>query len=336
LATGGAGRLYRETTNPPVATGDGVAMAYRAGCEVRDLEFVQFHPTALYIAGSARHLITEAVRGEGAYLRDASGYRFMPDYHPQAELAPRDVVARAIAQQMVHTKHPCVYLDLTHLPAEFIRQRFPGITAVCAEFGLDVTREWIPVRPAAHYTVGGVKTDLEGRATLANLWACGEVASTGLHGANRLASNSLLEGLVFGALCGAAAAREAARMADTYQIQPVESPGGDRERRDYDLHDLTNSVRSLMGRNVAIERTADTLQDALRQLEFWAKFALQAEFDGPEGWELQNILTVAYLVTTAAWTRTESRGCHFRSDFPHTDDQRWRCHLTLLAAPNQR
>ncbi len=199
LATGGVGQLYRETTNPPIATGDGHAMAYRAGVELRDMEFMQFHPTVLYMAGSARHLLTEALRGEGAYLRDKDGRRFMPECHSMAELAPRDEVSLAIARQMAKTHHPNVYLDLSHLDADFIRRRFPGIDRLCQSFDLDITRDPIPVCPGAHYMIGGVTIDDSGRSTLPGLWAAGEVSSSGLHGANRLASNSLLEGLVYGA-----------------------------------------------------------------------------------------------------------------------------------------
>ncbi len=204
LCTGGTGQVFRETTNPEVATGDGLAIAFRAGAELRDMEFMQFHPTVLYIAGSSRSLITEAMRGEGARLVDRHGHRFMPDYDPRAELAPRDIVSRAIVTQMERTRQPNVFLDLTHLDASFVRSRFPGIAATCTEFGLDITRDWIPVRPGAHYMVGGVSVDVEGRTTLPGLWAAGECTSSGLHGANRLASNSLLEGLVFGAHAGAA------------------------------------------------------------------------------------------------------------------------------------
>src|SRR6478735_8886037 len=199
LASGGCGMVYRETTNPPVATGDGMAAAWRAGAELRDMEFMQFHPTVLYVAGSARFLISEAVRGEGAYLRDRDGQRFMLDVDPRAERATRDVVSRAIFATMERTQHPNVYLDLSHLDPEHVRARFPGIARVCASFGLDITKDRIPVRPGAHYMVGGVTVDLHGHTTLPGLWAAGEVTSSGLHGANRLASNSLLEGLVFGA-----------------------------------------------------------------------------------------------------------------------------------------
>ena len=203
LATGGAGQLYRETTNPAVATGDGMAVAYRAGAELRDMEFMQFHPTVLYIAGGSRQLISEAARGEGAWLVDRHGERFMTEYDARGELAPRDVVSLAIVSQMERTRHPNVYLDLTHLHGGQVRARFPGIAAICAEFGLDITRDRIPVRPGAHYMMGGVTVDAEGRTTLPGLWAAGEVTSSGLHGANRLASNSLLEALVYGAHAGA-------------------------------------------------------------------------------------------------------------------------------------
>src|SRR5690242_6947169 len=202
LASGGCGMIYRETTNPPVATGDGMAAAYRAGAELRDMEFMQFHPTVLYVAGSSRYLISDAVRGEGAYLRDKSGVRFMLEEDERAELAPRDVVAQAIFRRMERTQHPNVYLDLSHLDPAKVRQRFPGIDKVCRGLGLDITRDPIPVRPGAHYMIGGVTVDAAGRTTLPGLWAAGEVTSSGLHGANRLASNSLLEGLVYGASCG--------------------------------------------------------------------------------------------------------------------------------------
>src|SRR5229473_1589179 len=220
LASGGAGMVYRETTNPPVATGDGMAAAYRAGARLRDMEFMQFHPTVLYVAGSSRHLISEAVRGAGAYLRDKDGHRFMPDEDPRAELATRDVVSRAIVRTMARTKHPNVYLDLRHLDPALVRRRFPGIAKVCGGFGLDITADLIPVRPGAHYMIGGVAVDDQGRTALPGLWAAGEVTSSGLHGANRLASNSLLEGLVFGTACARGAALAAARMSDRFTAIP--------------------------------------------------------------------------------------------------------------------
>jgi L-aspartate oxidase len=329
LSTGGAGQLFRETTNPPIATGDGIAIAYRAGAELRDLEFMQFHPTVLYIAGSARHLITEAVRGEGAYLRDRAGHRFMPDYDPRAERATRDIVSRAITEQMAKTQHSNVYLDLTHLDADFVRRRFPGIDRVCREFGLDITQDQIPVRPGAHYMVGGVAVDLDGRATLDGLWACGEVTSTGLHGANRLASNSLLEGLVYGVHCGAGAAAAAATMRDEFAARAIQNPPASPRRADFNLIDLRNSLSSLMWRHVGIERDAAGLAEAAETLDFWCGYVLETQFDSPPGWQLQNMLTVAALMVEAARQREESRGCHLRRDFPATDDARWRRHIAV-------
>ena len=208
-ARAGRGGCIARRRIPSIATADGHAVAFRAGAELRDMEFMQFHPTVLYIAGSSRHLITEAVRGEGGYLVDANGYRFMADYDSRWELAPRDVVAGRSPSQMEKTRHPCVYLDLTHLPSELINERFPHIGQLCREFGLDLKRDLIPVRPGAHYMIGGVTVDLEGRTTVPGLWAAGEVTSSGLHGANRLASNSLLEGLFFGLRCGRGASTEA-------------------------------------------------------------------------------------------------------------------------------
>src|SRR5438132_11184027 len=236
--------VYRETTNPPVATGDGMAAAWRAGAELRDMEFMQFHPTVLYVAGSARFLITEAIRGEGAYLRDKDGRRFMLDVDPRAERATRDVVSRAIFATMERTQHPNVYLDLSHLDPEHVRSRFPGIAKVCAGFGIDITRDRIPVRPGAHYMVGGVTTDIHGRTTLPGLWAAGEVSSSGLHGANRLASNSLLEGLVFGSLCGRGAAQVAGGMPDHFTALPLSFSLQSTPVDMLDVADITNSLRS--------------------------------------------------------------------------------------------
>jgi L-aspartate oxidase len=332
LATGGAGRLYRETTNPEVATADGHAIAFRAGAELRDMEFVQFHPTVLYIAGSSRHLISEAVRGEGAYLRDASGARFMGDYDPALELAPRDVVSRAITQQMAKTRHPCVYLDLSHLPPDRIAARFPHIRKVCAEFGLDIARDLIPVRPGAHYMIGGMTIDADGRASLPGLWAAGEASSSGLHGANRLGSNSLLEGLVFGLRAGRGAALAARDQPDRFTAVPLgaEWPSTAHDDEELNLADLRNSLVSLMWRNVGIQRNADELTAAGEQVNFWDRYATTREFSTPEGWELQNMLLAARLIIAAAQTRRESRGVHFRSDFPETDSAQAE-HIALVA-----
>jgi L-aspartate oxidase len=329
LASGGTGMVYRETTNPPVATGDGMAAAYRAGAQLRDMEFMQFHPTVLYVAGSSRYLISEAVRGAGAYLRDKNGVRFMLEEDPRGELATRDVVAQAIVRRMERTQHPNVYLDLSHLDPAKVREHFPGIAKVCAEFGIDITRDPIPVRPGAHYMVGGVTVDLQGRTTLPGLWAAGEVTSSGLHGANRLASNSLLEGLVYGTECGCGAGTRATHMPDTYVVPAVQAAfkpetGGPH----LDVTDLTNSLRSLMVRHMGITRNREGLLEAERTVAFWCRYVLRREFHTRAGWELQNMLTVARLMIWSARERTESRGVHFRSDHPQRDDTHWVRHLT--------
>lgn len=317
LATGGAGQLFRETTNPRIATGDGHAMAFRAGADLRDMEFMQFHPTVLYLAGSTRHLLTEALRGEGAYLRDRDGVRFMPAVHPLAELAPRDDVALAITDRMAKTRHPCVYLDLSHLDAGFIRGRFPGIDRLLREFDLDVANDPIPVCPGAHYMIGGVVVDVNGRTSVPGLWAAGEVASTGLHGANRLASNSLLEGLVY----GARVARDLVALLDgegpaPLEVPPVRAAGVDSGRARIDLDDLGKSLRALMWRSMGITRDGPGLEDALAQVERWGRYLSPIEFDDPVGWRMQNMLQVARLMIASALARRESRGVHFRSDFP--------------------
>jgi L-aspartate oxidase len=327
LASGGAGMVYRETTNPPVATGDGMAAAYRAGAELRDMEFMQFHPTVLYVAGSSRYLISEAVRGEGAYLRDRHGKRFMLEEDPRAELAPRDVVAQAIVRRMEKTRHPNVYLDLSHLERALVKRRFPAIDGVCRGFGLDITRDLIPIRPGAHYMVGGVTVDAEGRTTLPGLWAAGEVTSSGLHGANRLASNSLLEGLVYGASCGRGAAAEAARLPDTFTALPLRSQFEPDTNGTLDVTDITNSLRSLMVRNMGVVRDRAGLEQAEQDVAFWCRYALAREFDSRAGWELQNLLTIARLMIASALKREESRGVHFRADFPARDDEHWQRHL---------
>ena len=331
LATGGAGQLYRETTNPPIATGDGHALAFRAGAELRDMEFMQFHPTVLYIAGSSRHLLTEALRGEGAYLRDRDGHRFMPDYERLAELAPRDDVSRAIVAQMAKTQQPCVYLDLSHLDPARIRGRFPGIDALCRGFDLDITRDPIPVRPGAHYYMGGATVDMDGRTTLPGLWAAGEVTSSGLHGANRLASNSLLEGLVYGAR--AAEDIAGSLLGDPgplrLELPALPSPPPPPHREPLDLADIRNSLRALMWRKVGIVRDAAGLAEAAEQVDFWGRYALDQSFDDPAGWTLQNLLTIARLAIAAAADRVESRGVHTRRDFPATDPA-WARHIDFV------
>ena len=330
LCTGGAGQLYRETTNPAVATGDGHAIAYRAGAQLRDMEFMQFHPTVLYIAGSSRSLITEAMRGEGALLRDATGHRFMLEYDQRGELAPRDVVSRAIVAQMEKSRHPNVYLDLSHLDADFIRGRFPGIAETCRQFGIDVATDQIPVRPGAHYMIGGVRVDGQGQTTLPRLWAAGEVTSSGLHGANRLASNSLLEGLVYGARAGRAASAAAAEMPDDYHAIPLTNPAVETPSELLDLADIRNSLKSLMWRSAGVWRDADLLREALSQTDQWSRYVLNRQLADPAGWELQNLLVVARAVITAALSRTESRGVHLRTDFPDQDDAQWQRHISIV------
>ena len=329
LATGGAGQIYRETTNPEVATGDGMAIAYRAGAELRDMEFMQFHPTVLYIAGGTRHLITEAMRGAGGRLIDRNGKRFMRDYDPREELAPRDVVSQAIVTQMERTRHANVYLDMTHLDRQWVRQRFPGIAATCAEFGIDITQEPIPVRPGAHYMVGGVTVDDFGRTTVPGLWAAGEVTSSGLHGANRLASNSLLEGLVFGARAGEGAARAAADIADDFRGLDLANAPSQDPSEPLDLVDIRNSLKSLMWRNVGIRRDAAGLTEAVETIHRWRSYVLNRQFADPVGWQLQNMLCVAELMIRAALDRQESRGVHLRVDYPRIDNEHWRRHITF-------
>jgi len=332
LATGGGGQLYRETTNPAVATTDGLAMAYRAGAVLRDLEFVQFHPTTLYIAGASRALITETLRGEGAYLLDTKGRRFMQDYSEAGELAPRDVVSRAILAQMRKTDATHVYLDIRHLDKEFFAKRFPLISDLCESFDIDVSHDLIPVRPSAHYMIGGVKTDAFARTNIENLYACGEVASTGMHGANRLGSNSLLEGLVYGQLAGQAVSTS--EPSDITSLKhPViryDIPASDRSR--LDTSDVRNSMRSLMWRNVGITRKAQPLAETQEIIRFWHRYVMDKVFDAPEGWECQNMLTTSMLVAHCAELRKESRGVHYRMDHTQTDDKRFCRHTEVLRA----
>lgn len=329
LCTGGAGQLYRETTNPDVATGDGLAIAYRAGAELRDLEFVQFHPTVLYIAGGSRNLISETTRGEGARLVDRHGQRFMFDYDRRGELAPRDVVSNAIVQQMERTRHPNVYLDLTHLDPQKVSARFPGIAAICAEFDLDITRDRIPVRPGAHYMMGGITVDVEGRTTLPGLWAAGEVTSSGLHGANRLASNSLLEALVYGAHAGEGASRAAAEIQDSLHALMVENPPADSVTEPLNLTDIRNSLKSLLWRSSGVRRNAEGLEEAAESIQRWCRYVLGRQFSDASGWELQNMLCVSRLMIQAALLRQETRGAHVRTDFADTDDRNWKRHSTV-------
>lgn len=367
LATGGAGMVYRETTNPRVATADGLAMAYRAGAIVQDLAFFQFHPTTLYLAGRPRSLITEAVRGEGAFLLDHSGHRFMLDAHPMAELAPRDVVSRAIVHKLAasggsHSSGSAgthVFLDVRHITN--FSARFPGIAKLLKDVELDPATDLIPVNPAAHYTIGGVATDLCGRTSVPGLFAVGEVASIGLHGANRLASNSLLEGLVIGEAAGRTAATiaraahaggpspssngvhaddalswpDANLSGQTIRFRPPPAPIpiiSDIRPSDHgelDLADVLSSLRSAMWRNAGIERSGPKLADVIEMIDFWARYTLDKIFDSPQGWTTQNLLLSAALIARSAGWREESRGGHARADFPIPRDDfrlhdRWR------------
>ncbi|MCX6628804.1 MAG: FAD-binding protein [Candidatus Solibacter sp.] len=290
--------MFRETTNPKVATGDGVAMAYRAGAEISDIEFVQFHPTALAVEGAPRFLLSEALRGEGALLRNTRGERFMERYHPLKELAPRDVVARAIVREMTRSGAPHVFLDLTHRGESFIRARFPRIYETCLRYGVNIGTDAAPVAPAAHYAMGGVRTDLDGRTNEARLFAAGETACTGVHGANRLASNSLLEGVVFGIRAGRAM-REAHKGADAASLAA-------RERRLETGRSVPDEIRRIAWEKCGIVRSAEGLREAGAQLE-----ALEPE--SPEG---RNMRQVAQLIARCALARKESRGAHFRTDYP--------------------
>jgi L-aspartate oxidase len=289
---------------------------------------IQFHPTTLYVAGAARALITEAVRGEGAYLLNRAGQRFMPNYDKRAELAPRDVVSRAITAEMKREEAACVHLDVRHFPPGRFAERFPTIAQVCADVDIDPERDLIPVRPSAHYLVGGVVTDARAQTSLPRLLACGEVTCSGLHGANRLASNSLLEGLVFGRRAGRLAARSAQRDGRLDRPPTVSHLLPQSPRTQLDLADVLNSLRSIMWRNTGVERSADRLRETVEIIDFWARYTMDKLFDEPAAWETQNMLTIALCIATAAATRTESRGVHYRTDFPHTDPK-WRCHIDL-------
>jgi L-aspartate oxidase len=316
LASGGAGQLYRETSNPPPATADGMAMAARAGAALADMAFVQFHPTTLYLPGAPRALISEAVRGEGAHLLDEQGRRFMLGQHELADLAPRDIVSQAIIRQISAQGGRHVYLDCRHLTG--FAQRFPGIHATLAKFALNPASDLIPVHPAAHYTIGGVRTDLDARTDVPNLYAVGEVACSGLHGANRLASNSLLEGLVMGAVAGAHAAR---RSADSPLTPiPIVSDIRPSTAAELDLEDVRSSLRSAMWKNVGVVRDGTRLADATEMFDFWGRYTLDKIFDTPDGWEVQNMLLIGAIIAKAALWREESRGTHLRTDRPGQHD----------------
>jgi L-aspartate oxidase len=311
LASGGAGQVYSDTTNPAVATGDGIAMAYRAGAQVSDMEFYQFHPTAFTAPGAPRFLLSEALRGEGAYLVNAKGERFMERYHPLLELAPRDVVARAITREGMDGP---VYLDMRHVKKD-LKARFPGISAFLAKYRLELGRDLIPVRPAAHYLMGGVRTDVHGRTSLPGLYAAGEVACTGVHGANRLASNSLLEGLVFGALAAETMVAEAPVGERGLMAVPAAAAGA--ATGEAATERWINELRELMWKDAGLLRDADGLRRAQRGLDALAVTMPRGLFR--RAVEARNLHLVAGLIVASALGREESRGAHYRNDFPLRD-----------------
>jgi len=326
LVTGGAGQIYARTTNPANATGDGIAMAFRAGAILEDMEFVQFHPTSLYLPSSPPFLLSEALRGEGGILRNNRCERFMKHYDRNQELAPRDIVSRAIWSEMQRTKARHVYLDVTHLSSTFLKKRFPTIYSTCLRYDIDITEEWIPVSPSAHYFMGGVKTDLGGASSLPGLFAAGEAACSGVHGANRLGSNSLLEGLVF----GLRAAQAAAHYANTHSPPAMISHSfrkklSARTMSEQDVEKLRNSLRRLMWTKVGLIRTADSLQKALEHLQQWSG-KLQTTPFNRTGLETQNMVQVGQCITEAALWRTNSVGAHYREDIPSSKGLKWKVH----------
>ncbi|MGG1878680.1 L-aspartate oxidase [Paenibacillus cisolokensis] len=323
LCSGGSGQLYRYTTNPEVATADGVAMAYRAGAQIRDMEFIQFHPTALSYPGAPRFLISEAVRGEGAVLRNIKGERFMHRYHELLELAPRDVVARAIVSEMEETRSTFVYLDITHESPEMVKHRFPTIYETCMQYGLDLSSDWIPVSPAAHYMMGGIKTNLHGESSIKRLFACGEVSSTGVHGANRLASNSLSEAVVYGSRIVNQIRSLPKRSSD---IPAVSFRLGRTEGPFQAMVEKRLKLQKVMVRYAGLRRSRDTLLRA--QEELGRQLPLfQALLSKREEYEFANLLTASLLVVQGALHREESRGAHFREDYPERNDSAWQKHI---------
>jgi L-aspartate oxidase len=330
IATGGAGQVFRETTNPAIATGDGIAMAFEAGARVADLEFIQFHPTALNVEGAPRFLLSEALRGEGAWLVNAAGERFVHRYESAGDLASRDLVARAIVREVERTGAP-VFLSMAHLDHEYVRRRFPAITEACRRVGLDLATDRIPVSPAAHYVMGGIETDLDGRTSIAGLFAAGEAACTGVHGANRLASNSLLEGLVFGARAAAAMAGPIrptgffAVVGEPVPLQTDCSAGAP----------VAHAVRDLMWRHAGLLRSRETLEGLVARLSSWRGFLTHTRPESAADRDfrrLSSLVTVSVLIARAALRREESRGGHFRTDFPHRDDIHWQRHVADVLA----
>jgi L-aspartate oxidase len=331
LATGGAGQIFSRTTNPMISTGDGLAIAYRAGAEVMDMEFIQFHPTTLYSPGAPQFLLSEAMRGEGAVLKNVQGQRFMHLYHEMAELAPRDAVTRAIVSEMVKTGSKHVFLDLTHLEKDFIKKRFPLIYTTCLQYDIDITEEMVPICPAAHYIMGGIKTNIRGETSIPGLFAAGEVACTGIHGANRLASNSLLEGLVYGARTGKRAVEYAAKIKGHPEVKGTGIDNNvflSATAPDFDIDKKRSSLRQIMWNKVGIIRCNKSLTSARNWLSR-QKHLIDASFSDRRGFEFKNMLTVACIITESAYSRKNSVGAHYRSDFKGKGEG-WQDHAVCL------
>lgn len=325
-ATGGYGQLFRDTTNPEVSTGDGVCMAYRAGAEVMDLEFVQFHPTVLFHPENRSFLISEAVRGEGGILKNINGKRFMPEYHSLNELAPRDVVSRAIFQEMKKTGADHVYLDIRFKGKEYLENRFPNIYKTCLSYGIDMAEDMIPIAPAEHYCMGGIRADVHGRTNIKGFFTCGESACNGIHGANRLASNSLLEGLVFGRVIGSQVEEILSCTGRSIAYTDVTSHT-DRKTADFDKQATKDDIRDTMADNVGMVRNKKGLTEALNKVEGYKGKIAGMKNETMLDFELQNIILLSELVIESALEREESRGAHFRSDFEKTDDEHWKKHI---------
>jgi len=324
-ATGGYGQIYKYTTNPEVATGDGVCIAYRAGAELSDLEFVQFHPTVLYHPENKSFLISEAVRGEGAILRNINGKRFMPEYHELNELAPRDVVSRAIFKEMQKTGSTHVYLDITFKSKQFLENRFPNIYKTCLQYGIDMSKDYIPVAPAAHYSMGGIKVNIDGETAIEGLYACGESASNGIHGANRLASNSLLEGLVF----GYRTAQHIGSKLEDAGLRKVDfslSYKTNRSKKNIDIDSMKTYIKNVMTANVGIIRHKDGLTEAAEKMQEFYDMTKDMKLETMKEFELMNMITLSRLVIDSALKREESRGAHYRSDFDKPSEE-WKKHI---------
>ena len=322
-ATGGFGQLYENTTNPEVSTGDGACIAYRAGAELMDLEFVQFHPTVLFHPENKSFLISEAVRGEGAILKNINKERFMQNYHEMAELAPRDVVSRAIFDEMKKTNSDHVYVDITFKGKEYLENRFPNIYKTCLTYGIDMSKDYIPVAPAEHYCMGGIKADIHGRTNVKGLYACGEAACNGIHGANRLASNSLLEGLVFGHKIGVEITEiieEKGNRQPEYQVKY----STDRVRKDINKQEIKNNIKEIMNQFVGITRNKEGLEKAAKKIKTYHDLLKNMRNTSAIDWEIQNMILLSGLVINSALQREESRGAHYRSDFNQINDNVWK------------